>query len=375
MSALTETVPPLLPMVSVTGTGFTVPIKLGCRASAFKLYRLVPVGSIRTCKFTPSTTPPNVNGPNPVPANEPAGMVVANVPIWKVTGSATGLIPLLLCPSVYTDRSSKAPGFGDLPTSIASLTPKALKGTPGGGGTKYTHAAIGSTGSGSGAALVRRLQRPNDLTILAKHHPDLVDFIKDTDTILRDALSKRARVVIEGSQGFGLSVLHGAHYPKATSRDTTAGTFVGEAGLSPRDVDDVTLVLRAFPIRVPGDSGPLYGEMSWAEIAEQAGLPHDYQELTTATGKVRRVGKFEPNLVRRAIQINAPTRIVLNHFDYVASGVREGRYTVDAWDFLDTIVEGPIGRKVDWIGTGPDAIGEAQEIRSSRSSTRVDASV
>jgi adenylosuccinate synthase len=115
--------------------------------------------------------------------------------------------------------------------------------------------------------------------------------------------------------------------------------------------------------------------MSWAEIAEQAGLPRDYQELTTATRKVRRVGKFEPDLVSRAIQVNAPSRIVLNHFDYVAPGVREGRYMADARKFLDTIVEGPIGRKVDWIGVGPDAIIEAQKIRSSRSLTREDVSI
>jgi len=63
-------------------------------------------------------------------------------------------------------------------------------------------------------------------------------------------------VIIEGTQGFGLSLLHAADYPYVTSRDTTAAAFVSEAGLSPLDVDDIVLVLRAFPIRVGGNSGP-----------------------------------------------------------------------------------------------------------------------
>jgi adenylosuccinate synthase len=211
---------------------------------------------------------------------------------------------------------------------------------------------IGSTGSGTGAALIRRISRQGGEEVLAGDHPALRGYIGDTSAIMREALNKNRWIVIEGSQGFGLSVLHGGYYPKATSRDTTAGTFLGESGLSPRDVADITLVIRAHPIRVAGDSGPLEPETTWTEIAKVAGLPDDYRELTTATKKVRRVGMFDPNLVKRAIQANNPTRIVLNHFDYVDGGVRDNVFTVRALDFLKG-VETSIGRKIDWIGTGP----------------------
>ncbi|QWG13408.1 adenylosuccinate synthetase [Bradyrhizobium sediminis] len=210
---------------------------------------------------------------------------------------------------------------------------------------------IGSTGSGTGAALIRRMGRQQNV-VLAKDHPAIAPFIGDTDTVMREALNQNRWIVIEGSQGFGLSILHGGFYPKATSRDTTAGTFLGEAGLSPRDVGQITLVIRTFPIRVSGDSGPLRNETSWTEVAKTAGLPEDYCELTTATRKVRRVGTFDADLVKRAITINNPTHIVLNHFDYIDSGVRNHKFAVGALSALRNI-ETAIGRRIDFLGTSP----------------------
>lgn len=221
---------------------------------------------------------------------------------------------------------------------------------------------IGSTGSGTGAALIRRISRRLGPPILASEHPALQEYLGEASRVMRDALDSKELIVIEGSQGFGLSLLHGGYYPKATSRDTTAGTFVGEAGLSPRDVKDVILVLRAHPIRVAGNSGPLKGETSWAEIAKAAGLPADYSELTTATRKVRRVGTFDPELVRRAIAVNNPTRIVMNHFDYVDRGVREGRFCFPALTFLES-VERSIHHAIDWLGTSPSTFVERKSIR------------
>lgn len=235
-------------------------------------------------------------------------------------------------------------------------------------------ARIGSTGSGTGAALIRRIGRQSKHVVLAGDHPALRRYVGDTTGTMRDALNQNRWVVIEGTQGFGLSLLHGGYYPKATSRDTTAGTFVGEAGLSPRDVEDITLVLRAHPIRVAGDSGKLLGETTWAQIAKAAGLPKGYCELTTATKKVRRVGRFDAKLVRRAIEINNPTRIVLNHFDYVHHAVRDRVFHTRALEFLRKIEE-ELDRKIEWIGTGPDRFIERNEIGITGRSTKFEISV
>ena len=131
---------------------------------------------------------------------------------------------------------------------------------------------IGSTLSGTGEAVVDRVRRQSRDNLASKH-PYLQRFTTHgpVRTFLRDRLSRNERIVIEGTQGFGLSNLQSCHYPRVTSRDTTAAAFVAEAGVSPLDVDEVVLVIRAFPIRVAGDSGPLPKETDWQTIAREGG--------------------------------------------------------------------------------------------------------
>lgn len=209
---------------------------------------------------------------------------------------------------------------------------------------------IGSTGSGTGAAVIASLGMPVDglPDVRAADVKDLEDHLSDTLPLLRSELARGRRLVAEGTQGFGLSINHGP-WPKVTSRDTTAAAVLSECGLSPFDVDDVTMVIRCHPIRVAGASGPLEGETSWDEIAGEASADRDVTEMTTVTGRVRRVGRFDAELVRRALRVNQPTRLVLNHLDYVDWRVRDGVITDKARAFID-LVEAETGRRVDWVG-------------------------
>jgi adenylosuccinate synthase len=214
--------------------------------------------------------------------------------------------------------------------------------------------SIGSTGSGTGAAVLSRIGRCSHFlphATLASEVPELLPFISDVAPRLEETLKRGDRVLIEGTQGFGLSPIHGDAWPKSTSRDTTASGFLAEAGLSPLVVDQVVLVLRSHPIRVAGDSGPLVRETSWRVIAEQAGAPISLAELTSVTRKLRRVGFFDPEVVRRAVLANSPTHIVLNHLDYVDWAARDG-LTKKAIDFVDQ-VEREMDRSITHVGTGP----------------------
>ncbi len=225
---------------------------------------------------------------------------------------------------------------------------------------------IGSTGSGTGAAVADRVLRKGTLNF-ARDDNRLKDrFVLPSVEYLRSELAKGERVIIEGTQGFGLSLLHSAHYPKVTSRDTTAAAFVSECGLSPLDVDEVIMVLRAFPIRVSGDSGPLPNEINWETVSEESGAPLLLEERTTVTGNVRRVARFDGAVVKLAISANQPTCVVLNHADYFDYQCHQSQnLSTIALSSLQE-VERIIHRKIDFVGTGPASLLPADSLNRIR---------
>ena len=183
--------------------------------------------------------------------------------------------------------------------------------------------SIGSTASGTGAAVLHRVSRDNEI-LFAKDHPKLKKYIFDTKLYISKLLENNQRVIVEGTQGHGLSLLHSKEYPYVTSRDTSASGFISESGISPLYVDEIVLVIRSFPIRVAGNSGKLENEIDWNELVYESGLPENFVEYTTVTKKIRRVARFDPGIVLQAITVNRPTRIVLNHLDYIQEDLRKG---------------------------------------------------
>ncbi|MEN8128987.1 MAG: adenylosuccinate synthetase [Pseudomonadota bacterium] len=201
---------------------------------------------------------------------------------------------------------------------------------------------LGSTGSGTGAAVKQRLLRSKDI-IFAKNVPDLAPFIRDSKELINELLLTNKRIIIEGTQGYGLSVLHSREYPYVTTRDTTAAGFISEAGISPLYVDDIVLVIRAFPIRVSGNSGPLLRELTWEELTIESGKEIT-AELTSVTNRQRRIAHFDEKIVINAINANVPTTLVINHVDYIRDSLRD--------EFINDI-ESKIKRQIDWIGDNP----------------------
>jgi adenylosuccinate synthase len=212
---------------------------------------------------------------------------------------------------------------------------------------------IGSTSSGTGAGVVRRALRSGSGP-LASDIPELKPYLCQTSELMRSILDGGGRIVIEGTQGFGLSLLHSGAYPFTTSRDTTAAGALSETGLSPLDVDEVVLVIRAFPIRVAGNSGILPNEVDWSYIVSYGGHDHNIEELTTVTRRIRRVAEFDTVVVQNAIRVNRPTHIVMNHVDYVDHGACLSRKpTVKTEEYVHAI-ECRLNARIDAVGLGCD---------------------
>lgn len=215
-------------------------------------------------------------------------------------------------------------------------------------------ARIASTASGAGEATARRVLRAEDVR-LAHEIPDLTPYVRPASEILENAYRVRARIMLEGTQGSGLSLFHGP-FPHVTSRDTNVSGALAEAGIAPARLRRTVLVVRAYPIRVGGPSGPMTKELDWTEIERRSGLDGlEAKELTSKTHTLRRVGEFEWDLLRRAALFNAPTDIALTFADYIdsknASAWRFEQLTEETISFIDEL-ERVTGGRVSLISTG-----------------------
>jgi adenylosuccinate synthase len=219
---------------------------------------------------------------------------------------------------------------------------------------------LSSTLCGVGAALSRRVLRGED-ACLAKdavsEHPWLREYIADVSAEVNDGIDKGEKVLIEGTQGFGLSIYHSEHYPRTTSRDTTAAGFLSEVGVSPRLVTEIIVVFRTFPIRVSGkQAGPLKNEITWEQLRAESGYWAPIEERTTVTQRVRRVARFDWDLAMKAVEANRPTQIAINGLDYLNSlnrGVaNEANLTADAKAFVRRL-EATCLAPCTLLGTGP----------------------
>jgi len=221
---------------------------------------------------------------------------------------------------------------------------------------------LSSTLSGVGAAVSRRVLRVDDAELardIGEEHPWLEDLIVEhsVSAEVNEALDHGKRVLIEGTQGFGLSVFHSSFYPHCTSRDTTAAAFLSEVGVSPRMVTEIVVVFRTFPIRVAGEqAGPLETEITWDQIRVESGCPHEIEERTSVTNKVRRVARFEWDSAFEAISVNRPTRLAINGLDYLSYKNRSvsdaSLMTVGAKAFVERL-ESLSRCNVSYLGTGP----------------------
>jgi adenylosuccinate synthase len=216
--------------------------------------------------------------------------------------------------------------------------------------------SIGSTASGTGSALARRLLRGRDVQ-LVKDSRRLRGRarIESVASLLHGHLDVGGHVIVEGTQGFGLSLLHGPDYPHVTARDTTAAGFAAEVGLSPRQIDGITMVVRTFPIRVGGNSGELANEIEWMEVQKLSGAPQLWAEYTSVTKRLRRVGTFDLELVKLACRYNRPTQLAvmgadrLNHANYRLEEPAE--LTPDVHKFLEQLHD-ELDVPIRWVGTG-----------------------
>lgn len=137
-------------------------------------------------------------------------------------------------------------------------------------------------------------------------------YMADTALFLSKELQGGKKALFEGAQGTLLDIDYGT-YPFVTSSSTCAGGACTGSGASPRDINEIIGISKAYVTRV--GSGPFPTELFDAD-GEQ--LRQSGGEFGSTTGRPRRCGWFDAMVIRYAVRINGLTGIALTKLDVLS---------------------------------------------------------
>ena len=161
---------------------------------------------------------------------------------------------------------------------------------------------------------------------------DLKSFIRPVEAMIQEALATDQRIILEGAQGAMLDVDHGT-YPYVTSSSSTVGGACTGLGISPRHIQEIAGVYKAYTTRV--GAGPLPTELD-NEIGEA--IRQRAWEYGTTTGRPRRCGWFDAVAGRYSATVNGVTSAILTRLD-VLDGILPVRVCV-AYRLNGEVIDG-----------------------------------
>ncbi len=180
----------------------------------------------------------------------------------------------------------------------------------------------------------------------------LSPYIRDTVPMLHKAKAEGKSILLEGAQGTMLDIDFGT-YPFVTSSNPTSGGACIGSGLSPRDIDCVVGVIKAYTTRV--GEGPFPTELYNAvDLLDEDGkaMAERGHEFGAVTKRPRRTGWYDAVIARYAQQING--------VDYWAMT------KLDVMDFLPKIkicVAYELdGQRIDYMPTSADELARVKPI-------------
>lgn len=141
----------------------------------------------------------------------------------------------------------------------------------------------------------------------------LKPYVRDASALVREALDRGERVLLEGAQG-ALLDLDAGTYPYVTSSTPSslaAGAAVG-IGIGPTQIERVVGVYKAYMTRV--GNGPMPTELlgETGDILRREGPA---PEFGATTGRPRRCGWFDAVASHYSVRVNAVTAAALTRLD------------------------------------------------------------
>ncbi len=159
----------------------------------------------------------------------------------------------------------------------------------------------------------------------------LKDYIADSDILINEAIDSGKNVLFEGAQGTLLDIDHGT-YPYVTSSNTVAGGACTGAGVSPRKIDKIIGIVKAYTTRVGGGPFPTEIKDALGELIRQRG-----GEYGATTGRPRRCGWLDIVGLKHAVRVNGFTGLVITKLD-ILDGIEKLKVCV-GYKHEDKIIE------------------------------------
>lgn len=275
------------------------------------------VAAVRCCRPQAGHTL-NINGQRITLANLSCAYVNPNLKIMLSAGSMISLERLLTgFEKPMPDGSMKyipaeIPATGITPERLiidnnaTIITPEHKKRE---NENEYLMKNIGSVGEGISQCLIEKIMRDKNLP-RAKDILELKPYLGDTKKEIYNLIQRDENILVEGDHGAKLDLIHG-EYPYVTTRTVNACGFLSEAGIGPKDVKEVYIILKPYTTRVA--AGPLEEEIFDPKILDWT--LNVGGEKGSVSGRKRRIGKFEWENISEVIKMNSATKLVFTHMD------------------------------------------------------------
>jgi adenylosuccinate synthase len=134
-------------------------------------------------------------------------------------------------------------------------------------------------------------------------------FVVDSAALLNGLIRSGKSILFEGAQATLLDIDHGT-YPFVTSSSASAGGAATGLGISPKHVQNIVGITKAYTTRV--GTGPFPTE---AVGAQEEDLRKRGNEFGATTGRPRRCGWFDGPGVRYSTMINGLNSVVVTKID------------------------------------------------------------
>ena len=148
-----------------------------------------------------------------------------------------------------------------------------------------------------------------------EYYLKLKPYIRELFSIVQDGLKADKHFLLEQAMGTFLDTDWGT-YPFVTASTTIPSAASAGLGIPPRYITNVVAVTKAYTTRV--GAGPLPTEIHDTESE----VYKKFAETAATTGRTRRVGWLDFEIVRTAVQLSGATEICLTKLD-VLSGLDE----------------------------------------------------